>query len=359
MIKAFKYRLYPTPAQERELLHTLDLCRHLYNAALSQRRVAWEQRRTVTWYDQKREVTEIRAAMPEYRQIGSHVLQETLRRLDRAYQGFYARLRKGLPAGLPRFRSRRRFDSFTYPDLSNWRLAGGRLELRWIGAVKIRLHRPVAGVARTLTIRRQVDGWYAVVTARVEPQPLPPTGRAAGIDLGLLHLVTTSDGDTIPFPRHLRQAERRLKWHQRRVSRRRKGSGRWRQAVRELARAHQRVANRRRDAAHKAARVLVDRYDVIAVEDLRIANLVRNHHLAGSIHDAAWGALLQILASKAAAAGRQVVQVNPRGTSQECSSCGAPVPKALHVRRHDCPHCGLSLDRDRNAAINILRRAAG
>src|SRR6185312_16894190 len=191
--------------------------------------------------------------------------------------------------------------------------------------------------------------------ADVPTQPLAPTGQAIGIDLGLESFATLADGTMIHNPRCYRRAERRLKTAQRRVSRRKKGSNRRRNAVKLLAKAHQKVRRQRQDFQQKAALALVQQFDTIYHEDLQVANMLKNHHLAKSIADAGWSAFLSILAAKAAYAGRRVVAVPPAYTSQTCSGCGIVVQKGLSVRWHSCPNCGTSLHRDHNAARNIER----
>lgn len=305
------------------------------------------------------------AALPEFKrkdkrfkQVHSQVLQDVVKRLDRAFDAFFRRIKAGGTPGYPRFRSARRYDSFTYPQApSGCQLHGNKLVLSKIGAIKIKQHRPLEGELKTCTIRRQADGWYAGFSCEVEPDVLPSTGHVVGVDLGVESFAITSDGEFFPASKHLRKAERGIKRLQRQVSRRKKGSRRRKKSVRQLAKAHLRVANQRRDMAHKVARSLVNRYQTIAIEDLNIQGMVKNHHLAKSISDAGWGLFVNTLNAKAAEAGRQVIAVDPRNTSQICSGCGCIVKKPLSQRWHTCPECGTSLHRDINAAINILRRA--
>ncbi len=216
--------------------------------------------------------------------------------------------------------------------------------------------RPIAGTPKTVTLSREADGWYVCFScAEVPIKPLPLTDQETGIDLGLESFATLADGSPIANPRIFRVAELNLKRAQRRVSRRVKGSHRRRKAVVLLAKAHQHVHNQRRNFHHQEACKLVQQYDVIYHEDLRVRNLVQNHSLAKSIADAGWSAFLAILTFKAASAGKRVQAVNPACTSQTCSGCGVIVQKGLSVRWHQCPECGTSLHRDHNAAVNILR----
>jgi putative transposase len=355
--KTHKYRLYPTPEQERMLDTVLWRCRTLYNAALEERKTAWERRRvSVNYYQQKAELPDLKRVCPEFAEVHAHVLQDAILRLDRAFQAYFRRVKNGETPGYPRFQGKARYNSFTFPEYGNGVvLDGGLLSLSKIGRIRIQLHRPLDGIPKTVTISREVDGWYASIScADVPIQPLPPTGQATGIDLGIEAFATLSDGTRIFNPGWYRKAERALKTAQRRVSRRKKGSHRRRKAVALLAKAHQQVRRQRQDFHHKTALALVRATDVIYHEDLHVRNMVRNHHLAKSISDAGWSAFLAILIYKAAYAGRRVVAVNPAFTSQNCSGCGSMVAKGLSVRWHSCPACGTSLHRDYNAARNIL-----
>jgi putative transposase len=285
------------------------------------------------------------------------VLQDVLTRLDRAFQAFFRRVKNGERPGYPRFQGSNRYNSFTYKQFGNGAtLENGFLGLSKIGSVAVRWSRPMEGAPKTVTISQEADGWYVCFScADVAINPLPATGRETGIDLGIEAFATLSDGTRIFHPGWYRQAERALKTAQRRVARRKRGSYRRRKAVALLAKAHQKVKRQRQDFHHKEARTLVQGYDVIYHEDLRVANMLRNHHLAKSIADAGWSAFLTILAYKAACAGRRVVAVNPAFTRQTCSGCGVLVQKGLSVRWHSCPACGTSLHRDHNAAKNRER----
>ncbi len=358
--KTYKERLRPTPAQERALDEVLWRCRDLYNAALEQRITAWQRRNlSLSRYEQEAELKDIRAAFPEYAAIHSHILQDVLARLDKTYQAFFRRVRRGERAGFPRFKGRTRFHSLTFKEYSNGaRLDNGFLVLSKIGRISVHWSRPIEGTPKTITLSRDANGWYVAIScADVPVHPLPPTGQETGIDMGLESFATLADGEHIFNPRCYRKAEAYLRRCQRRVARRRKGSHRRRKAVNLLAKAHQHVRNQRRDVHHQEAVKLVRQYDVIYYEDLRLRNMVQNHHLAKSISDAGWSAFLAILSFKAAGAGKRVQAVNPAFTSQRCSGplCGALVVKGLSVRWHSCPECGTSLHRDHNAALNILR----
>jgi len=238
-------------------------------------------------------------------------------------------------------------------------LIGNRLELSKIGSVKVKLHRPVDGKIKTCSITRKNGQYYAGFSCEVEAKVLPLTGKEVGIDVGVTDFVITSNGVFFPKLDKYRKAEKRLKYLQRQISRREKGSNRRRKAVTLFAKQHEKVANQRKDIAHKVSTKLILENDLIAHEKLQVKNMVKNHHLAKSITDADWSMLFQFLDYKAESAGRQVVAVPPYQTSQICSNpaCGKIVPKKLSERWHNCPHCGLSVQRDVNAAINILALA--
>src|SRR5260370_6357920 len=340
--KTFKYKLKPTLAQACLLDRTLMLCRHVYNAAVGERREAWRLRGvSVTCYQQKAELPELKAAMPEYAEVYSQVLQDVVLRLDRAFQAFFQRIREGKTPGYPRFHGRDRYRSFTYPQVGEHggaRLDTGALILSKIGQLAVRWSRPLEGTPKTVTITREADGWDVCIScAEVLTQPLPLTGQEPGIDLGLGSVATVADGSQIANPRIFRVAELNLQRAQRRVSRRKKGSNRRRKAVKLLAKAHQQVRRARQDFHHKTALALVCTYDTIYHDDCQTANLLKNHHLAKSIADAGWSTFLSSLSFKAACAGRRVVAVPPAYTSQTCSGCGVIVSKGLSVRWHTCP----------------------
>ncbi len=356
--KTYKEKLRPTPAQEQALDDVLWRCRDLYNTALEQRIIAYQRRHAfVSQYQQEAELKEIRAEFAEYEAIHSHVLQDVLARLDKTYQAFFRRVKAGEKAGFPRFKRRNRFHSFTFKEYGNGaRLDNGFLVLSKIGRISVHWSRPIQGAPKTVTISKEADGWYVAIScADVPVQPLPMTGQETGIDLGIEAFATLGDGVRILTPSYYRGAERYLAKCQRRVARRKRGSHRRRKAVALLAKAHQHIRNQRRNFHHQEACKLVQAYDVIYHEDLRVANMVRNHHLAKSIQDAGWSAFLSILAFKAVGAGKRAQAVNPAFTSQACSGCGVIVSKGLSVRWHSCPECGTSLHRDHNAALNILR----
>jgi len=286
--------------------------------------------------------------------VHSQVLQNVLKRVDHAFEGFFRRVVAGERPGYPRY------DSFTFPQ-SGFRVEGDKLHLSKIGSVRRRMSRPVKGSIKTLTIKREGDQWFAVfscevpdpvLSVTVENEPL----KVVGIDVGLESFVTDDQEAKIENPRFFRQTEAKLKQAQRRLSRKKKRSGHYRRQSRKVAGLHRKIANQRKDFLHKLLRKLVNRFDIICFENLNVAGMLKNEHLAKSISDASWAMFLAMLVYKAGYAGKQAVNVNPRGTSQACSRCHTRVPKALSVRWHTCPYCDVSLDRDHNAALNIRAR---
>lgn len=359
MLKSFRYRLYPSKAQERLLERTLETCRRWYNQCLAERRDAYQERgETISKFRQLARVKEVKASNPYATGIHSHVLQVVVEDLDKAFRAFFRRVKAGETPGYPRFKGRNRFDSFGFKEYGNgFRIDGRRLKLSGIGRVAVRWHRPLEGRVKTVRITRRAGTWYACFACEVAPVPLPATAQEVGIDVGIASLITTSAGEQVAHPRFYRKAQRKLRVCQRRVARRKRGGKNRQKAVVMLQRQHERVANQRKDFLNKLVHGLIARYDRIALEDLRITNMVRNRHLAKSILDAGWGYLVQHLTSKAEEAGRVVVLVDPRNTSNTCSRCGHVFQEqTLADRWMDCA-CGLSLDRDHNAAINILNRA--
>ncbi len=375
--KTYKYRLYPNREITSNLYWTLNRCRELYNAALSERRDAYRYAGiSITYYDQQNDLPEIRHEIrEEYADIASHVLQDVLRRLDKAMQAFFRRVMNGETPGYPRFQDRDRYDSFTYPDSAGWKLEGNQLHLSKIGTVKVVVHREIEGSIKTVTIKKEVDQWYVCFSCEVADAPtLPVSYEDVGIDLGVSHLATLSNGVMIEHPRYSRRAKKKLEQAHQQVSRGKKGSHRRNKAKKQLGKAYRKVRNQRRDFLHKESRKLVQQYQVIVFEDIKIGNLTKKPKpkkdengkylpngasakggLNTSILDAGWGMFTSMCQVKAECAGRTLLKVSPKFTSQICSTCGTVRKKDLSERWHSCD-CGTELDRDVNAALNILVR---
>ena len=376
MMKSYKFRIYPNKNQTVRLISTLDTCRHLYNDALADRKLQakhikvykeypiyqdfdlfpWGTRFDyINYYDQQRDLPKNKTEFQK-REYG-HVLQNVLRRVEKAYTNFFN------GAGFPRFQGRNRYDSFTYPDAygTGYKITDdGKLKLSKIGEIKIKQHRDIEGKIKTCTIKRDVDQWYCSFSVEMNPEPLlDSSGQSVGVDVGLKSLVTLSNGEQVKPPKFLRKSEEKLIKAQRSLSRKKKGSqNRNKQRV-EVTKIHRTIRNQRKDFAHKLSRTLVDTYDTIVFEKLQIQNMVKNHHLAKSISDAGWGQLIEFTKFKAEYAGRVVKTVDPRKTSMECSKCGHIQKMPLSQRTYNCPSCGNVMDRDENAAVNIKHRGIG
>ena len=357
MLKTYKFRLYPSKAQALLLEQTLESCRRWYNACLAERKEAHKvEKRSVGKFAQLRKVKELKQSNPYAATVHSHILQIVVQDLDKAFQAFFRRVKAGEEPGYPRFKGCNRFDSFGLKEYGNgFKLEGRRLRLSGIGRLRVRWHRPIEGTIKTVRICRQAGNWYACFVCEVSEQTLQPTGQSIGVDVGVHHLLATSDQEIVDNPHWYRNAQAKLRILQRRVSRRTIGGSNRRKAVLALQRQHEYISNSRKDFLNKLAHSLIVRYDFIVLENLQIKGMVRNHHLSKSILDAGWGYLKQRLADKAAEAGRQVVLVNPSCTSKTCSACGGLFSDlSLADRWMECS-CGLSMDRDVNAALNILR----
>jgi putative transposase len=398
-IKAYKYRIYANKGTTEKLQWVLDRCRELYNAGLQERRDAYEmgvrrhsgyydeegrkqltREHSVGYYEQKRELVDIKELRPEYQEIASHVLQDVIMRLKRAYEDFFRRVQNSEQPGYPRFQGRNRYDSFCYPDGAGWKLDAKErpadkkgmvrvnLRLTKIGTVKLHLHRNMEG-----TIKREGEHWYAIFTCEIgKPEPLPTSYEDVGIDLGVTHFAALSNEEFIDHPCYLRKAEKKLALAQQALSRKKRGSHRRKKAVQYVATCHRKIANQRKDFQHKASRKLVNQYQVIVFEDLQVKNLTKapapkqdengkyvpngaaaKAGLNKSILDAGWSTFTGLVSVKAAWAGRTVIFVDPSKTSQSCPNCGMVHKKTLDERWHSCP-CGCELDRDTASAKVIL-----
>lgn len=357
MLISYKYRLYPNREQRTKIDCTIERCRLLYNRMLDERIHAFrDEGKSINYYDQANTFNERKAAIPALKQVHSQVLQEVAKRLDKAFRGFFRRVQAGEKPGFPRFKAASQYDSFTYPQ-GGYKLKRNKLNLSKVGEVKIKLHRLVKGKIKTCTIIRKNGKYYACLSVEVEPTPLPKCMDAVGIDLGVKCLAVTSNAEYFDSPRYLRKSEKRLRRLQRSICRKKIGSKRRKKDIHVLARLHEHIANQRRDYAHKVSRQIVNRYGLIAFEDLNILGMTKNHKLAKSILDSGWNQLVIFTTYKAESAGRIVKQVDPRYTSQLCSNCGVIVKKQLKDREHRCSCCGFTADRDENAAVNILKRA--
>ncbi|WP_372451664.1 RNA-guided endonuclease InsQ/TnpB family protein [Glycomyces salinus] len=396
MVKAFKFRLRPNRSQRRMLAACLSDHCDLYNAALEERRTAWSASRVpVRYTQQSAQLKAIRHDDSGGQGRWSFSSQQaTLRRLNRAFEAFFRRIRGGQEPGYPRFRSRHRFDSVTWPkdgDGCKW-IDGdsasdgiSRVRLQGVGTVRVHRHRSIEGIVKTITVKREGPKWFLVLACETDaPGEQPKTGRATGIDMGVTHFATTADGEHIANIAPLKTNEGRLARAQRDLARypknrkREDRSTRHWQAARKVAKLHRKIAAQRRDYAHKTANALIERFDVIAVEKLNITGMTKapaprpdperpgvwlpnganaKAGLNKRILDAAWGQFIDILTVKAAWAGREVIAVDPRNTSRTCTECGHCDPDNRDREDFHCTACGYNDHADRVGAVNIASRA--
>jgi putative transposase len=358
MFRAYKFRLEPNVNQTRELEIALESHRRLYNACLGQRKAAYEtERKSIKYTDQSAWFKTERAVNPFFARLNFSSAQATMRRLDKAFQAFFRRVKAGEKPGYPRFKGRDRFDGFTYPSVGDGaRIIGNKLRLQHIGLVRINLHREIEGEIKTLSVKRQGGKWYGVAACELPDVEIRPSDRPiAGLDVGLESFVTHDEGDAELPLQPLKRVLRHLRVAQRSLSRKKLGGSNRRKQKLKVAALHAKVANTRRDEHHKLAAKLTHRYGGIVVESLNIRGMVKNPKLARAVSDAGWGQFLTILKHKAEGAGVQFREVNARGTSQTCPACGAVAKKTLAQRRHVCA-CGYTAHRDQAAAQVILAR---
>ena len=368
-MKPYKFRIYPKKKQIGKLEHILNLSYKLYNAMLEQRIMAYELRRdfhssnTVNYLSQQNELPELKNYFPEYREIYSLALQDVARRLDKAYDNFFRRIRekkngKKIKAGFPRFKSRNSYKSITYPQSGFKIMDNGHLFLSKIGEIRIFMHREITGTIKQVTIKKdKINNYYATfVVEEINSRNYSEfPDNPVGIDVGLIKIIATTDNEPVDPPKYLRQSERKLKKAQRNLSRKQKGSMNRREARVRVAKISNHITNQRNDFSQKLSRKIVNNHNFIAYEDLNIANMMKNHKLAKSIADASWGILINNTIYKAERAGKYCIKVNPRNTSKACSVCGNIIEdQSLDDREYHCSKCGLTMDRDDNAAVNVL-----
>jgi putative transposase len=363
MLKTFRYRLYPTKSQARALGAQLEQCRLLFNHFLAQRKTTHEKhKKSINYHEQATSLPRLKINRPSLSNVHSQVLQNVAVRIDLAFKAFFRRVKSGEKSGYPRFRGYGRYDSMTFPQVpSGCELRDGFLRLSKVGAVTVVRHRKLEGKPKTCTIRRSSTGkWYASFSCEVgEPKPLKKSKEQVGIDVGLHSFAAFSTGESIDNPRFFRTDEMALAKAQKRLSKKAKGTPERAKRRKPVARIHERIAFRRLNFANQRAREIVNRFGFIAVEDLEVNRMVHNRCLAKSISDAAWSLFFTLLFFKAASAGRTLVKVNPAYTSQDCSHCGHRRKMPLADREFRCPCCQVVLDRDHNAALNILKLGLG
>lgn len=357
MRKTFIFRAKISKDTESRNNDWLDICREVYNSALNQRISIYKKtKKSVSCYDQQNQLVTIKKDFPYVRNVGSQCLQDVLERLDKAYKAFFRRVKAGENPGFPRFKNRQSYNSFTLKQ-TGYKLDGRYLYITNIGRFKLFLSRPIGGNIKTVTIRKTPTGkWFVAFSCdNVQAKEFPQTNKEVGIDVGIKSFAVDSEGGRVSNPKFLRDSEKLIRRRCRKLSRRKKGSARRNKARILVATTHEKIGNQRKDFLHKASNKYIENFQTIYIEKLKIVNMVRNKYLSKSISDSSWGMFFGFLSYKAENAGRKVIKVKPNGTSQKCSNCHENVPKNLSVRIHNCLHCGLRIDRDLNAAINILQ----
>lgn len=361
MRKTYKYRIYPTNKQARELNSQLETCRMIYNRFLSERKDSWEKNKiSVSMYDQFNQLPLLKMEFPDLKQVFSQTLQNIGERVNLAYQAFFRRVKSGMEEpGYPRFKSYGRYDSMTYPLYGKGiKIVDDKVRLFSIGHVKTVFHRPIEGTPKTAIIKRSsTNKWYVSFSCEIEkPEVLPKSELNVGIDVGLETFAYMSDNTKIDNPRFFKKEEKELSKAQSKRDLLTKGSKERKAMNRKVCRIYERVKFKRDDFAHQESRKIINKYQIIAIEDLNINQLKSNNYkvLKKSISDVAWGSFFNLLQVKAEEAGRVVIAVNPAYTSQDCSQCHYRKKKTLAERIHKCEECGLIMHRDLNSSINIL-----
>lgn len=368
MRKTFKYRIYPSKSQEISLNEQLETCRKLYNKLLSDRKDSWENSQvSISMYDQHKVITELKKTWLNLKDVHSQVLQDIATRIDLAFKSFFRRVKTGEKAGYPRFKSFSRYDSLTYKQYGNGvkiidDSLKGKVNLSKIGHIKTIFHRKVEGVIKNVIITKSSTGkWYISFSCEADQKILPKSNLNVGVDVGLETFAYMSDNTKIDNPRFFRTEENQLAKANRKLAsfpkptKNHPSTIERLKAKKVLSRVHERIKFKRENFIHQESRKIINKYQIIAIEDLNINRMVHNHCLAKSILDASWSLFSSVLNFKAEEAGRLIVKVNPAYTSQDCSKCGHREKKSLSTRQHNCKCCGLSINRDLNASINILR----
>jgi putative transposase len=360
--KTYRYRAYPSQPQKSALNRQMYLSKQLYNLLLEQSQKHFKETgKTFTKYDMNKWITKLKKKNPEFNELYSQVCQNIADRISKAYQNFFRRIKerkqgKKVKAGFPRFKSY--ISSLTYPQ-SGFKPEKKKVSISKIGRVNFVNHREMEGKIKMMSIKQtKSQEWYITFSVEKEDTPLFSNNKPqVGIDLGLKEYATLSDGTRILNPRISDKSIDKLKTIQRRLSNKKRGGRNRRRAKIKLARISEHAARQRDDFLHKTSHHLVNSYSFIAYEELKIANMVKNHYLARQITDVSWGNFIQYLCYKAESAGCRAVGVNPKNTSKTCSDCGNIRDIELGERTYLCQKCGMLKDRDLNAAINILSTA--
>jgi putative transposase len=361
MMRAFRYRFYPRKNQEDILKQTLRLCCDLHNAAIEQRRYAHRAGQPINYRLQQNQLPELKRAIPEYRSIHSQALQDVLRRVDRAFAGFFERVERRkrgehINAGYPRFKPEWRYNSITYPQARSYNVVNGHIDLPKVGRLRVFMHRDPFGDVKTMIVKRdRVGDWHIILNVELPDEPRRTPRTALGIDLGLIKLVQASNGEFVETQKFYKKSEAKLRVANRQLSRKVKGSRNREKARIKLAKAQRKIQRQREYLLHKVSKELVKRADLLVFEDLPISRMVKNPKFAKSIYDASWGKLYQFASYKASSAGKSTVRVDPRGTTCDCA-CGSKLRLPLSERTFHCMKCGLTIDRDLHGSFGTLRK---
>jgi len=355
---SYKYRIYPNKATEQKLNEALDTCRWLYNRLLQEMNEAKERGITLGKLDTQNMIPTLKLENPDLQKVYSKALQMVNYTLWSNIKALSAFKKNGRKIGKLRFKGKDWYKTINY-NQSGFKIDQDHslLHLSKIGDIKIKLHRKTDGVIKAVLIKKSGKEWYAIVQTEPGPNIPDPETRSIGIDVGLKSFAVDTDGNSVENPRFAEKAAIKVKSIQRRLSRSEKGSNNRRKLKDKLSKVHERINNQRTDFLHKLSRHYVNNYDTICVEDLDVKGLKEKGHNKGvhrSIYDASWSKFMFMLSYKAESAGRKLIKVDPRNTTQRCSSCGSIVKKELSDRVHECPYCGFSCDRDYNASRNIL-----
>jgi len=368
----YKFEIYPSEKQKETLEKWLSICRHQYNSALLDKQSHYKKyNKSLSRYQLQKQLTQDKKIFPILKEIPSQPLQEVFFRLEKSFDKFFKR-----DARYPKIKKYKDYNSITFTQFGtgtqttkNKKMAKTKIQpvryaasfddennlfLSKLGAIKIIIHRELEGKIKQVIIKRKGNRWFAIfsVERHVNPQ-IRVNNNATGIDVGIKKFAVLADGTEIENPKYLVKSEKKLKRQQRKLSRMKTGSHNWKKQLVKVQKIHTKVTNQRKDFLHKKSYRISNQYSIVIVEDLKIKNMVKNRHLAKSIHDAGWGTFKNMLNYKCERNGGKLVKVKPHYTSQNCSTCGQTVQKALSIRTHICKHCGTILDRDHNAAKNI------
>jgi len=355
----YRFRLYPSKDQETNMLEVLEECRKLYNYFLEE----WKRSKKVPRkYDLQAQIPSLVKKYPTLENIHSKTRQYILWQLYSNLKGLCGLKKKGRKVGMLRFKKHGRMRTFAY-NQSGFKLIGNgnryqRIQLSKIGEIPIRIHRKVDGKIKQVFVKRMPSGkWFAILSVETEPEKLGTTGRVIGLDLNIENYLTNNNGEKVEHPHELLKLEGRLRIEHRKLSRKKKGSKNRVKQISRLARVYEKIIDRRQDFLHKLSRYCIENYDLIAVENLSVKEMMESSYNSKNKADSSWSTFIQMLSYKAEGAGRTLVKVDPKNTTQNCSGCGNRVYKPIWIRTHNCPSCGLVMDRDHNAAINILNKA--